>query len=308
MENVENSIRKAEILEHIPGSHSIFGLVQTLERYTLYPDKTGDTPYHVLNIRAFIYDTTLLRQPLSFVDMDSYCILYTKEGECELNYDGFSYLLIPGSIAFTGIHSSFTLNPSKEKPWKANLLFLDGTCLAHYYEVFYTRGIAAFPICASSAIPGYIDTLRTTMELPWTEDYSEFSISKHLSNVLFSILLEKDTDPVTKSRLPSHVTAAIRYINQHFCQPITLDALAEELRVSKSTLSHDFARYIGDTPINVIIHKRIEYAKQQLVTTDKSISLIGNEAGFASDAYFVKTFKKRTGVSPLRFRKEQTSL
>ena len=94
-----------------------------------------------------------------------------------------------------------------------------------------------------------------------------------------------------------------KYINEHFREEITLDALAEMTYTSKYYLVHAFKKYKDISPINFLIQRRIEEAKNLLETINYSISQISEIIGFSSQSYFSQIFKKVTNMSPNQYRK-----
>lgn len=48
-------------------------------------------------------------------------------------------------------------------------------------------------------------------------------------------------------------------------------------------------------------------AKQLLITKDYSIARIAADCGFSSQSYFNYSFKKQTGLSPLKYREKMLS-
>lgn len=57
-----------------------------------------------------------------------------------------------------------------------------------------------------------------------------------------------------------------------------------------------FAKYINS--------KRIEHAKELLVTTELSVKEIAGMVGVLDDNYFSRLFRKTVGISPLEFRNQ----
>ena len=49
---------------------------------------------------------------------------------------------------------------------------------------------------------------------------------------------------------------------------------------------------------------RIEEAKKLLTTTDLQISAISSMVGISDYNYFTKFFKQKTGMTPIKYRKE----
>ena len=97
------------------------------------------------------------------------------------------------------------------------------------------------------------------------------------------------------------------YIDAHFKEDITLDKLSEVTFLNKYHIVHAFKAYKGISPINYMIQKRIEEAKLLLKTTNLQIAEIAYIVGFTSQSYFAQSFKKSTGISPIQYRKDNSS-
>ena len=73
--------------------------------------------------------------------------------------------------------------------------------------------------------------------------------------------------------------------------------------LNERTFSRRFRAATGYSPIEYIQTLRIEEAKQLLETSSLGVDDVSEEIGYANPAYFRKLFKRRTGVSPARYRK-----
>lgn len=80
--------------------------------------------------------------------------------------------------------------------------------------------------------------------------------------------------------------------------------LAKNLGYSANYFRQLFKRYIGQTPSNYIIQAKLEHAKDLLLESNFSIREISELLGYSDVFYFSKQFKQKTGMSPLRFRKQ----
>ena len=139
-------------------------------------------------------------------------------------------------------------------------------------------------------------------DLPYQE-----TICQDLLEVLMIIMIRHTnfTLSVVPSKKANMACAqAKRYIDQHFREAMTLEDLAELAHVNKYHLVHTFTNDYGLSPIQYLISRRVEEAKNLLKTTDHSISEIANFTGFASQSYFAQTFQKFTGVSPSHYRRQ----
>lgn len=98
--------------------------------------------------------------------------------------------------------------------------------------------------------------------------------------------------------------AVRQYIDNHFKENLSLEMLAELTHVSKYHMVHVFTEEYGISPINYLIHRRIEEGKKLLQTTDYSLTLIGRTLGFSSPSYFSQSFKKHANCTPMEYRKQ----
>ena len=94
------------------------------------------------------------------------------------------------------------------------------------------------------------------------------------------------------------------YIELHLAEPISIETLATRLGYSKYYLSTRFKKEIGCSVNDYIKFVRIERAKRLLSTTEKNISEIAENTGFASRNFFASTFKQCVGKTPAQYRKE----
>ena len=92
------------------------------------------------------------------------------------------------------------------------------------------------------------------------------------------------------------------YILHHLSESITTDAIAKELFMSRSHLSHSFKAETGMALSDFIMQKKIEEAKKLLHYSTKSLSAISTYLGFSSQSHFSRVFKKYVGENPSVYR------
>lgn len=109
---------------------------------------------------------------------------------------------------------------------------------------------------------------------------------------------------VTENSRPNMAAEAVRYIHEHYRRPITAELLAGIYGCSASYLSRLFKQQIGASPIEYLIHVRIQKSKQLLLQTEARLQDIADTVGYSDVYYFSRLFKKYTGLSPLQYREE----
>ena len=92
------------------------------------------------------------------------------------------------------------------------------------------------------------------------------------------------------------------YVRHHLSEHVSVDAMAEELYLSRPYLSAKFKQETGLTLTDYILNEKTEEAKRLLRWSDKSASAIASYLGFSSHGHFIKVFKKYAGLTPQEYR------
>ncbi len=108
---------------------------------------------------------------------------------------------------------------------------------------------------------------------------------------------EKEERMAPPSLSEQYVKKAMGYINEHFSEHITLEALAALCGVHKCHLSREFKRITGQTVFEYINALRCSKA-ENLLFEGKSATEAALESGFESLSYFSRTYKRFMGESP----------
>lgn len=97
------------------------------------------------------------------------------------------------------------------------------------------------------------------------------------------------------------IPQVIRYITEHFSEPLTLEDIAAEFFVSKSYLNRHFKAYTNSTVYAYIMALRLTHARRMLREGIPAVEA-GRECGFSDYSTFYKAFKTQTGLSPQQFK------
>jgi AraC-like DNA-binding protein len=103
--------------------------------------------------------------------------------------------------------------------------------------------------------------------------------------------------------LHPQVQRALEHIEHELSNPeLTVARTAAKLEMHCDYLAHLFAEQVGQRMSRYISVRRIERAKNLLITSNWRIARIARESGFANPKWFNHVFKTLTGVTPSAYR------
>lgn len=105
------------------------------------------------------------------------------------------------------------------------------------------------------------------------------------------------------------ILIAKEYINTHYMlYDLSLEVVAQKVGLSSSYFSRLFMHNCGESFVEYLTKLRIEKAKQMLAQTNEQAQVIAARCGYSSTFYFSRLFKKKTGLTPINWRKEHRNI
>lgn len=139
------------------------------------------------------------------------------------------------------------------------------------------------------------------------ESYARLAVLGAFYRILSEIL------PKLRVKKGNHIDddmeKVIDYIEAHPCEKISANELARLANMSVSRFFTIFKKNFGMTPVEYINHYKIDRALIIMMRDEKmTVEEISEAAGFESSAYFRRTFKKITGISPREYKKRSMEM
>lgn len=108
---------------------------------------------------------------------------------------------------------------------------------------------------------------------------------------------------VMESEYQHHAQKILSYLESNYMKDISLDKLADFVKLHPNYISSLFKKETGSNFVNYLHEIRIREAKKLLESERYlPISLIGQQVGYEDKHYFSKVFKKYTGKTPGSYR------
>ena len=135
------------------------------------------------------------------------------------------------------------------------------------------------------------------------ESNAEIYTSKYIVDLLTLSLTVYNSEQQNDSALKQKLAAVNRYIDDHFTEDISLEKLSSEFYISKYYLTREYKHIYGKTIFQHIITARINYGKELLRFSEKSVEEIAHLCGFNDQSYFARQFKKSENLTCFSYRK-----
>jgi AraC-like DNA-binding protein/mannose-6-phosphate isomerase-like protein (cupin superfamily) len=110
-----------------------------------------------------------------------------------------------------------------------------------------------------------------------------------------------DDDPAEDAGGPAasaHVRRAVRHVEQHFREPLTLAQVAAVAHLSPHWFSEQFRRATGDSFQSYLKRRRLQFARALLDSTQLGVTEVSQAAGFNDPSYFGRAYREQYGVPP----------
>lgn len=231
---------------------------------------------------------------------DSYLISFVLKGRGSITAKGTEYRLCEGQCLFTECNSERIFKCDTDEPWEMLWLHFNGNSAPYYYELFAHSEPCVF-------MPQSINDFASILFQIIANNGSETPNSEIINAKLITDIITKMISnpsvygPVDTYR--SQMKSVKDYIDIHFTEDINLDGISEAFYINKYYLTREFKKEYHETIFQHIINRRIEYAKELLLLTDKTIEEITFLSGFNDQSYFSRQFKKIVGITSLNYRR-----
>ncbi len=253
-------------------------------------------------------------------------ILYFSEGgfRLEINMESFQipsecfYFVNPGELH--GI-----ISETFDSRWEDAVVFLPGILGLDSHDETQLRlvkpiqnGKLLLPRCIAPPHPAFLPLRRAFADIMdvferIAEDGSltadglacQLYIKSSLLRILATLSEHGLFLPVERNfdKRVENIKTALLFIEENYHNKIYISDLAGQVNLNEQYFCRLFKKVIGHSPIEYINEYRIKQAKRLLEETNLQVTEVCLECGFNNLGNFLKEFRKRTGTTPLQYKK-----
>lgn len=119
------------------------------------------------------------------------------------------------------------------------------------------------------------------------------------------VVTRRSTDTMAIS--DATLRLAMEIIGRRLAKPLGAAQIADEMGIPRIRLDRLFARELGTSVGQEILHQRMVAAKALLRETELTLSEIASRTGFCNAGYLANTFRREFNVTPGRYRQDSKS-
>lgn len=245
---------------------------------------------------------------------DFYGISFMISGERLIYSQDFTTIVQAGELAFIPKNVYRRTTYISDASYERILLKFTDSMIA---ELLDTIGMDNFNmLCEEHIIRFEKDTqakimaILKEMEQEWNSynAYSELLLKGLLNKLIILCLRERiigGSHILSLEKKHDYLANAIKYIKAHLRDDPSLEETANHINISASYLSKIFINYLHTSYSAFVLNEKLTYASKLLTDTKLSMTEIALEAGFSSSSYFSDCYRRKSGISPLKYRKEK---
>ncbi|WP_248449329.1 helix-turn-helix domain-containing protein [Sinorhizobium meliloti] len=144
------------------------------------------------------------------------------------------------------------------------------------------------------------------LSLDWEDASDRLALDSACQLVIYQMIKRHGFQPPTPTLQGGLATAVRRrivdYVEAHLDQPLVLDQLAGEAKLSTFHFARMFRVSFGMPPHRYVDQRRIHRACHLLRDPATTLSAIALSCGYSSQSHFNRAFKAKTGVTPGEWR------
>lgn len=278
------------------------------------------TDYPLENGKLSIYETNCACKDVKFY-FDRHVLTIMMSGHKTIITDNLKFEFFPGTFYIPEketLHSVSIPNVSVDNPTKCLVLDLNPSYLNSLYEdILYSERGKSLLYDQKSTIENnyyysndkyiiqaferlYKNQLRA--RIPSKEMIDTLIIKEILLRAMHTealLLLKANFENRIEDQ---NIQKVVSYIRNNLQEKLTSKKLAKVSGLGQTTFFNKFKACTGSSPINYILHKRINQAKLLIQKDNLRLQEIAFKCGFNSYEYFCKSFKKIEKSKPLEFK------
>jgi AraC-like DNA-binding protein/quercetin dioxygenase-like cupin family protein len=235
---------------------------------------------------------------------DYYELGYVLEGHAAHVINGVARAASPGTVFLLSPADFHAIEPSGDPPFRVVNAVVHPQLVERTLESVRPDGDLGLPWSRAElpAVAGDVQRVcaETTSRGPGWEVLAESALRSIIVELARNSAVGTEPgDPDADGPAPpAPVRRALRYVERHFREPLTLAQVAAVAHLSPHWFSEQFRRATGGSFQSHLRRRRLQFARALLDSTELGVTEVCHAAGFNDPSYFGRAYRAQYGVSP----------
>lgn len=274
------------------------------EKYMIVPTESfAEYMGHPLIKAAYLTDVGFFPRARSHYKereegADQYILIYCTDGNGIIEVDGQKYPLGRSDAFCIPKGARHRYYADRENPWSILWVHFKGENMNHF-PLEEKRLVHMNSRHSDNRMMVLFNLLFRVLEKNYTLGNFIY-ISQVLQLILSEIYFREKIEESTMQ--DRHVTMVVRFMYQNLERNLSLQQIADEVKLSKSYLNTVFKSQTGRAPVEFFIHLKMKEACKLLKSTELYIYEVSARLGYEDQYYFSRILKKTVGMSPRDYK------
>lgn len=259
------------------------------------------------------------RNGIQSYNLSRYAIGYVVRGKKYIYYGDVRHEVNQGDVFYLGTGNHYTEDvPDGAKPFEQIVFYYTPEQLSrilNHLSMNYGLTISNDHSCENCRSQSHViypawSTMKsffTTINQYLKDDLfnqDETAENIKISELVYLILTQPDC--CLKSKVLGNIDlmkeSFEQIVQSNIFNDVSIEELARKCNRSLTSFKKEFRKHFYEPPHKWFIKQRLMHSRLLLISTNKSISEIGNECNFPNTSHFIKLFKKEYTLTPATYR------
>jgi len=233
---------------------------------------------------------------------NQFILIYCIKGQGWVSLGTNKFSITAGHYFIIPKNKAHAYGSSIKNPWSIYWVHFSGELASQFYDPNNTiKSIPPSKTERKEERLQLFEEIMYNLEMGYSKENLEYA-NICLLHFLASLKYINQYREIKRIAERDTVEKAIFFMRKNLDKEISLNALANEMRLSVSHLSLKFRKKTGRAPMDYLIHLRIQRSCQLLDNSNLKVNEIIQQVGYEDPFYFSRIFKKIMGVSPINYR------
>ncbi|WP_134683357.1 AraC family transcriptional regulator [Brevibacillus migulae] len=244
--------------------------------------------------------------------LPSSVFLLTTRGVAQVLVDGVSYQAEKSLVCHAGKGAQLEI-AEVEEALDSYMVFYQAVltmpCRREILRLYHTSNPfrAQYAFAPSHPLPLFSRVEQMQRQWQRPDTLEKFHVKALFHHFVYDLLQQSQAQGSAMTQ-PQLLTHAIRYLEERYAEPITLNSLAAMLDCNARQLQRHFKARLNIGPMEYLLQVRLKQAKALLRQTNLTLAQIAEAVGYQDSYYFSRMFKKYTGVPPRHYKEQAEAL